>query len=249
MARRRRRRQKISVISVIASLIIVAGGLYTQFDHDNDQGQRTTQTTRTKESVSEAQLAKLDYQGQQIIQVNHNKPTFSKQDLSVAHGSWQSYHDLDSQNRVGTANAMLGRDLMPTQKRDPLYVDPTGWHNKQVTVDGETLWIYNRSHLLGYQLTGQNNNPKNLMTGTQSLNSPGMEVYENQIADYIRDTNHHVRYEVQPVFREHELLARGVHMMAQSVETPKISFNIYIFNVQKGVTLNYNDGTSRIQQK
>jgi DNA-entry nuclease len=186
----------------------------------------------------------LDYSNQQIVNVNEGKPTFTKDDLSIAHGSWQTFSDLDSSNRVGTANAMLGKDLMPTKERDPLYVQPTGWHNKQVNSDGNRIWLYNRSHIIGYQLTGENNNPKNLMTGTASLNAPGMEEYESQVAKYIKSTNHHVRYQVEPIFRGNELLARGVHMQAQSVEDNQVSFNIYIFNVQQDVTLNYNDGTS-----
>lgn len=238
--KRRKRKQKISIISTIAAIIIIAVGGYL---HVNSPTQQTKQTT-TSQTVSAKQLAKLNYSSKQIITVNHNKPTFSQSDLSIAHGSWQTYHDLDKLNRVGTANAMLGKDLMPKSERDPLYVDPTGWHNKQVQSDGKTVWLYNRSHLIGYQLTGQNNNLKNLMTGTASLNSPGMELYENQIADYIKDTNHHVRYHVEPIFRGDELLARGVHMMAESVEDKRISFNIYIFNIEDDVTLNYADGTS-----
>lgn len=244
--RKKKRRHQKSIISLIVAVAIAIAGAYVQM---NPSRSSTTseQTTDSKKSaqVSAADLSKLDYSNQQIIKVNNNKPTFTHEDLSIAHGSWQAYSNLDSLNRVGPANAMLGRDLMPKVQRDPLYVNPTGWHNKRITYHGESVWIYNRSHLIGYQLTGQNNNVKNLMTGTQSLNSPGMEDYENEIARYIKKTDHHVRYQVQPVFRDNELLARGVHMMAQSVEDDQISFNIYIFNVQNGVQLNYADGTSQ----
>ncbi|BAP86760.1 DNA-entry nuclease [Paucilactobacillus hokkaidonensis JCM 18461] len=241
--RRKKRKNKLSLLSVIVAVVIIAVGGYLQYDTPT-QSVRDAASNSSSQTISAKQLAKLNYSGQQIIKVNQNKPTFSQSDLSIAHGSWQKYHDLDQLNRVGAANAMLGKDIMPKTERDPLYVDPTGWHNKQVHSDGKTVWLYNRSHLIGYQLTGQNNNLKNLMTGTVSLNSPGMENYENEIADYLKDTNHHVRYEVEPIFRDQELLPRGVHMMAQSVEDKRISFNIYIFNVQDDVTLNYSDGTS-----
>lgn len=240
MARRRKRRRKIkvSVTTIIIALAIAIFGGYTQMNN------QSTETTKTTTSVSKKNLQKLNYDGQQVVNVNNGKPTFTKDDLSIAHGSWQTFSDLDSLNRVGTANAILGKDLMPTKERDPLYIQPTGWHNKQVNSDGNRVWLYNRSHIIGFQLTGENNNPKNLMTGTASMNAPGMEEYESRVAKYIKATNHHVRYQVEPIFRDNELLARGVHMQAQSIEDDQISFNIYIFNIQKNVTLNYNDGTS-----
>lgn len=192
-------------------------------------------------------LANSDFKGKQVIILNNNHTTFSKKDLSLAKGSWQSFSNLDSFNRVGVANAMLSKSLMPKEDREPLYVDPTGWKNKKITVNGKTEWLYNRCHLIGYQLTGENNNPKNLMTGTRSLNDPDMLVYENKVASYLKTTNHHVRYQVEPIFRGNELVARGVHMQAKSIEDNKIEFNIYIFNVEQGVTINYADGSSRVQ--
>jgi len=192
-------------------------------------------------------LANLDFTGKQVIILNNNHTTFSKNDLSLAKGSWQSFSNLDSLNRVGVANAMLSKSLMPTEDRDPLYVDPTGWKNKKITVNGKTEWLYNRSHLIGYQLTGENNNPKNLMTGTRSLNDPDMLIYENKVASYIKTTNHHIRYQVEPIFRGNELVARGVHMQAKSIEDNELEFNVFIFNVEQGVTINYADGSSRVQ--
>lgn len=130
---------------------------------------------------------------------------------------------------------------MPTQPREALYWDPTGWHNKRIA----SGWLYNRSHLIGYQLTGQNNNPKNLITGTRQLNDPGMLKYENIVANYLRSSkSHYVRYRVNPVFKGTELLARGVEMEAQSVGSNAVRYHVYVFNVQPGVKLNYKDGTS-----
>ena len=195
------------------------------------------------ESVSKAKLASLSYTGKDVITVNNNDPYFSKSDLSTSQGAWQRYGDLDDLNRVTSANALLNQSLMPNTKREPLHVDPTGWHNKRIAVG----WLYNRCHLIGYQLTGQNNNIKNLMTGTRHLNDPDMLRYENEVADYVKESRaNYVRYRVTPIFRGNELLARGVEMEGQSTGSNAVHFNVYIFNVEEGVTLNYSDGTSRV---
>ena len=207
-----------------------------------DNSKPSTEASKTTAGTTDANtLANLDYTGQQEITVNNNDPAFSKNDLSTAKGAWATYSDLDSLNRVTDANALLNRSLMPSAKREPLTWNPTGWHNKK-TAHG---WLYNRSHLIGYQLTGENNNPKNLMTGTQTLNSPLMLAHEKDIAYYLKQSNdHYVRYEVKPIFRGNELVARGVQMRAQSIGDNTIHFNVYIFNVEPGYTINYADGTS-----
>ena len=195
------------------------------------------------ESVAANKLAQLNYSGQDVITVNNNDPSFSNNDLSTNKGAWQEYGNLDNLNRVTAANALLNQSLMPTSKRQALNVNPTGWHNKRIAGG----WLYNRSHLIGYQLTGQNNNWKNLMTGTRQLNDPDMVRYEDQVADYLKaSSSHYVRYRVTPIFRGNELLARGVEMEGQSINSNAVHFNVYIFNVEKGVTLNYNDGTSKV---
>ncbi|WP_155287377.1 DNA/RNA non-specific endonuclease [Lacticaseibacillus zhaodongensis] len=190
-----------------------------------------------------AWFAAQNYKGKQTITVSGNKPTFSKNDLSLKRGAWATYGNLDRYNRATAANAMLNKRLMPTKEREPLYINPTGWHNKKI---GKT-YLFNRSHLIGYQLTGQNNNPKNLITGTAFLNAPAMEHYENTVAGYLRaHSTSYIRYRVEPIFRGKELLARGVHMMGQSVGSNAVRFNVYIFNVQKGATLNYATGNSTV---
>lgn len=205
-------------------------------------GSTITANQQTVTATSQ-RLAKLNYSGQNEITVNHNNPEFSASDLSTAHGAWQTYGQLDSLNRVTAANALLNQSLMPTAKRAELTWDPTGWHNKKI----KSGWLYNRSHLIGYQLTGQNNNPRNLMTGTRELNAPEMLAHEDDIAYYLKQNPHgYVRYRVTPIFRGNELLARGVQLEAQSIGSNEIHFNVYIFNVQSGVTLNYADGTSQI---
>lgn len=196
----------------------------------------------TVESVSAAKLASLNYSGKDVITVNNNEPSFSKSDLSTNQGAWQRYGELDNKNRVTAANALLNQKLMPKAQREPLHVNPTGWHNKRVAGG----WLYNRCHLIGYQLTGQNNNLKNLMTGTRQLNDPDMLRYEDQVANYLKESPHnYVRYRVTPIFRGQELLARGVEMEGQSTNSNSVHFNVYIFNVADGVKLNYADGTSQ----
>lgn len=190
------------------------------------------------------ELAALDYSGTQTIELNQNKPTFTKGDLTIKNGPWERYGDLDHLNRATSAEALLNKKLMPTEKRGEIAsVTPTGWHNKKI--NGQ--YLYNRSHLIGYQLTGQNANWKNLITGTRQLNSPEMLRFEMDIRYYLeKSPKNYVRYSVVPIFRDDELLARGVHLMAQSVGSDAVQFNVYIFNVQKGVTLNYADGTSTV---
>ena len=200
-------------------------------------------TQSTVQAVSSKSLPKLNYSGKDIVTVNGNKPSFSKATKSKSKGPWQKYSNLDYLNRAHAANALLNSRLMPRLEREPLYVNPTGWHNKRIS----SGWLYNRCHLIGYQLTGQNNNLKNLITGTRQLNDPDMLKYENRVADYIKASgNHYVRYRVTPIWRGNELLARGVQMEAQSIGDNSVRFNVYIFNVQPGVTLNYKDGTSRV---
>lgn len=207
-----------------------------------------TTSVDLQNSGKQNKLANLAFDGtHQIVIMNHNHTTFSKDDLSLKNGSWQTFSNLDQYNRVGVANAMLSKSMMPKAKREPLYVNPTGWKNKKVRVNGKSEWLYNRCHLIGYQFTGENNNLKNLMTGTRSFNDPAMLLYENKVAAYLKTTGNHVRYQVEPVFKNHELVPRGVHMQAQSIENNQVHFNVYIFNVEQGVSINYADGSSTLE--
>ncbi|WP_373879634.1 DNA/RNA non-specific endonuclease [Levilactobacillus brevis] len=267
MSKRNRGRRsggRVSIYTAIVVIVIgVIGGLSQQGNptarkittiatslvgsNNSHHDQSTSQSASApKQSVATKALADQKYTGTQIVAVNHNKPTFTTAQLSTKKGAWATYGELDSLNRVTTANALLSKSTMPTAKREPLYVNPTGWKNKEYTVNGKSGYLYNRSHLIGYQLTGQNNNLKNLMTGTRSLNDPGMTAYENPVASYLKShPNDYVRYQVQPVFRGNELVARGVHMQAQSVKNSGVSYNVYIFNIQAGVKINYSTGASQ----
>lgn len=219
-------------------VVALAGiyGVYSQVSPSNE----------ARDAVKEVSVCHIsevpEYDGKhQTIQLNNNQPNFSNSDLSLTKGTWTQFSDLDQLNRVGVANGMLGKELMPHQERERLYVKPTGWHQKFYNDEP----LYNRAHLIAYQFSGENNNLKNLMTGTASMNDPGMNDYEIKIGNYIRKTNHHVRYRVTPYFKGNELVARGVQMEAQSIEDGQISFNLFIYNVQEGITIDYQTGYSQ----
>ncbi|MGJ8730972.1 DNA/RNA non-specific endonuclease [Listeria aquatica] len=238
------------VISGALFLFLLLGGMSSYGYHQLfTQNQSEALSSRDIQAQSTKELADLEFDGtHQVVQIHHNQPQFSNKELQKGQKIYQSFSNLDRWNRVGVANALLDHSMMPKIEREPLTVDPTGWHNKKVTVQGKSGWLYNRCHLIGYQLTGENNNFKNLMTGTRSLNTPSMLDYENRIANYMKTTGNQVRYRVTPVFRGDEKLARGIQLEAQSVQDHGLSFNVYIFNVQEGVLLHYEDGTSELRK-
>lgn len=196
------------------------------------------------------------FDGQHQVIVVNDKAQFTTKELSLENGSWEKYSNLDFLNRVGVAEAMLGKDLMPTSEREPISsVKPTGWKNKKISFNDKEDYLYNRSHLIGFQLSGENANVKNLFTGTRALNAnfedekSSMVYYENRVASYIKQTDHHVRYRVTPLFKNVELVARGVRIEAQSIEDDTLSFDIYVFNSQPGYEINYLTGTSKKYSK
>lgn len=186
------------------------------------------------------------YSGQPYAVVNDNKPYFTDADLTTV--SFETYSDLDSLGRCGVAYASVGTDLMPTEERGSIgQVKPSGWHTiKYDNVDGK--YLYNRCHLIGYQLTAENANEKNLITGTRYLNVQGMLPFENMAADYIKETGNHVRYRVTPIFEGNNLVASGVLMEAESVEDKGegILYCVYVYNVQPGISINYVTGDSSL---
>lgn len=230
------KKQAPKIISAIVIALAGIYGLYSQIAPDSQSGD-------SNKEVVISQLSEIpEYDGEhQTIEINHNQPDFSKKDLSLEQRTWTSFSDLDALNRVGVANAMLGKELMPHQERERLFVKPTGWHQKLYNDEP----LYNRAHLIAYQFSGENNNLKNLMTGTASLNDPGMNDHEKEIGNYIRKTNHHVRYRVTPYFKGEELVARGIQMEAESIEDDQISFNLFVYNVQEGITIDYQTGYSQ----
>lgn len=210
-----------------------------------EKKKKEEQASQLKNQVSD--LANLEYEGTQTIKVNDGIPSFSNDDLSLSNGAWEIYGDLDGLNRATSANAMLNQSLMPMGKRESIAsVTPTGWKNKKI----EGGYLFNRSHLIGWALAGENANWKNLITGTRQLNSPEMLRHEMDVKHYLeQNPDNYVRYRVTPVFRGEELLARGVQMEAQSIGSDAIKFNVYIFNIQDGIDLNYADGSSSIGER
>lgn len=182
----------------------------------------------------------------ELYVVDKNPPQFSKEDLENRK-VFEHYSPLDKLNRVGPANALLGRELMPKEKKQDISkVYPTGWHQKKYNfIEGGVL--YNRCHLIGFQLAGENDNWLNLMTGTRSFNTKGMLPFENAVANYIKDTGKKVRYRVTPIFREDELVARGVIIEAYSVEDngKGINFRVLVKNIEPGVSIDYKMGRSK----
>ncbi len=189
------------------------------------------------------------YSGKPYVEINQNVPYFADSELSTT--SYEYYSDLDSLGRCGVCIASVGQDIMPTEKRGDIgSVKPTGWHTIKYAgvVDGN--YLYNRCHLIGYQLTGENANTKNLITGTRYLNVEGMLPFENMVADYVKESGNHVMYRVTPVFDGNNLLASGVLMEAKSVEDngAGILFNVFCYNVQPGVTIDYATGDSSLEE-
>lgn len=189
-----------------------------------------------------------EYTGEPYIAVDGNEPDFSEEERTA--NTFESYSELDSLGRCGAAYACIGRDLMPAEERGSIgQVKPTGWQTvKYENVDGK--YLYNRCHLIGYQLTGENANEKNLITGTRYMNVDGMLPFENMVADYVKETGNHVLYRVTPVFEEDDLLASGVQMEALSVEDEgaDISYNVFVYNVQPGISIDYATGDSAVSE-
>lgn len=183
------------------------------------------------------------YEGKPYIELMGNQPSFGQ--LDGTH-SFEEYSNLDALGRCGPALASVGRDLMPTEKRGPIgQIKPSGWHTIRYDII-EKKYLYNRCHLIGYQLTAENANPQNLITGTSYLNVQGMLPFENKVASYVKRTGNHVLYRVTPIFDGNNLVASGVEMEALSVEDhgKGICFHVFCYNVQPGITIDYATGES-----
>lgn len=184
------------------------------------------------------------YDGRAYVAVNNNEPFFTDSDMTTT--AFENYSDLDSLGRCGVAYANICKDIMPTEERGKIgMIKPSGWHTVKYDVIKDR-YLYNRCHLIGYQLAGENANPKNLITGTRYLNVEGMLPFENLVADYVNNTGNHVLYRVTPMFSGSNLVANGVLIEAKSVEDNGggILFNVYCYNVQPGVGINYENGDS-----
>lgn len=227
---------KILFTTLIGLIGLFIGGGMINVDLENMIDSFMTQIN--SQPVKELGEIKID-EIESIVKVNGNYASFTLEELESTE-PWQIFSDLDSMNRVGVADALLHKSMMPSEPREDIsMIYPTGWNQKKLD-DGN--WLYNRSHLLGFQLTGENANWKNLFTGTQELNQIHMVKYENEIAQYLKSTNNHVRYRVTPIFMDNELVPRAIQLEAKSIEDKQIDFNVLIPNVQTGITIDYSTG-------
>lgn len=187
------------------------------------------------------------YSNKPYVTINDNKPFFTESDMT--NESFEKLSNLDKLGRCGVAYANLCKELMPTQERGAIgMIKPTGWHTiRYENIDGH--YLYNRCHLLSFQLTGNNADARNLITGTRYLNTEGMLPFENMVAEYIKTTNHHALYRVTPIFVGENLLASGVLIEGYSIEDngKSVCFNVYCYNVQPGIKINYATGESVVE--
>lgn len=240
-----------SIISLIL-VIILTGISYYQLNIQNKDN-----ISKTK--INSVEIVSLDnipeYSGLPYVEINNNVPNFKEEEYTTK--AFEKYSELDILKRCGVAYANICKEIMPAkdEERGKIgSVKPSGWKNVKYNglVDGN--YLYNRCHLIGWQLAAENANSKNLITGTRYLNVDGMLPFENKVADYLKkkaNKNNHVLYRVTPIFEGSNLVASGVQMEAYSVEDKGkgICFNVYVYNVQPGVVINYKTGESKLANK
>ena len=189
-----------------------------------------------------------EFSAEAYVAINGNVPFFEPEEITAE--SYEYYSELDELGRCGVTEACIGIDIMPTEDRGDIgSVKPSGWQSvKYDIVDGK--YLYNRCHLIGFQLAGENANKKNLITGTRYLNIEGMLPFENLVADYVQETENHVMYRVTPIFEGDELVARGVVMEGYSVEDEGegVCFCVYAYNAQPGIVIDYATGESALAE-
>ncbi len=235
MAKRKKQNPK-SLIATLIVLVCIGGyGIYEE--------------NKKKIEIPSYNIEEIpSYSGNDFIIINNNKPFFEESDYTAT--SYENYSTLDDFGRCGVATANIGVDLMPIEERGSIgMVKPSGWHTiKYDIVEGK--YLYNRCHLIGYQLTGENANVQNLITCTRQMNTKGMLNFENQVAEYIKKTNNHVLYRVTPIFGGENLVASGVEMEAHSVEDngDGIEFHVFVYNVQEGIDIDYKTGESKLKE-
>lgn len=238
------KRNFAKIISLLfAILMLTACSEFENIEQTvSKEKETTTQYTEIAQSESVSEVEPYTVYPYTVI--NNNVPEFEKTDYTK---SFEKYGELDSLGRCTSCIANIGTDLMPTEERGAIgSVKPTGWQvAKYSNVDGR--YLYNRCHLIGYQLSAENANPNNLITGTRYLNIEGMLPFENKVATYVKATSNHVLYRVTPIFKDDELVARGVQMEAYSIEDDGegVEFNVYCYNVQPDIEIDYKTGNSK----
>lgn len=270
--RKNSRKKKNSLGLTGVLVILVIAGLIKAGTNDSQPDTQTTEavTVQAQDSASQTDVVQMsseeaaglaeahintaleafanetipEYSGNPYVELNGNLPYFTDEELSTT--AFELYSELDSLGRCGAGYANICKEIMPTEERGSIgMVKPTGWHTVKYDCIADR-YLYNRCHLIGYQLAGENANEKNLITGTRYLNVDGMLPFENEVADYVNDTDNHVLYRVTPVFSGDNLLASGVIIEAKSVEDngAGVQFNVYCYNVQPGISIDYTTGES-----
>lgn len=247
-------RKKLRSLLIATALVFSFTGCSSSRVVNNQQVVENRQETNIEEYTKSEQSNTIslenipEYNGLPYIELNGNIPEFTdegKQNTT----SFENYSELDSLGRCGVAFANVGKDIMPTEKRGKIgMIKPSGWHTVKYPEVIKDKYLWNRCHLIAFMLAGENANQKNLITGTRYLNIEGMLPFENQVADYIKETNNHVLYRVTPIFKDDELVARGVQMEAYSVEDngSGVCFNVYAYNIQPGIIIDYATGNSSL---
>lgn len=245
---------KIYLMTLCLLAVFLAGGCAHGLQEETDALVELQQETFNETNVVSSELAKTDvtlsefpdYAGVPYVELYGNRPSFSEEDITEE--PFECYSELDELGRCGAAYANICTELMPTEPRGEIgMIRPSGWHTvKYEGIDGN--YLYNRCHLIAYMLAGENANEKNLITGTRCFNVEGMLPFENQVADYVNETDGHVLYRVTPVYEGDNLVASGVKMEAYSVEDAGegVCFCVYVYNVQPGIEIDYATGESRI---
>lgn len=228
---------KLLVTGLLLSLTLLFGGCSPDSSSESPSQTSDREASYNLESIPE-------YTGDPYVVINENVPFFTESDFTEE--AFETYSDLDELGRCGAAFANVGKETMPTEERGQIgMIKPSGWQTvKYDCVDGK--YLYNRCHLIGYQLSAENANEKNLITGTRYLNVYGMLPFENMVADYIKNTGNHVLYRITPIYQDKNLVASGVLMEAQSVEDDTIRFCVYCYNVQPGIQIDYATGKSSL---
>lgn len=247
--RRRRRYNNFVSILVIAFVTICS-----MFPSIKSRIYQTEQKNAKKEITETIKNNGGNYESgttEKYTVINNNDPGFSKIKLNGAKKSYKKFSELDKLGRCGMAEASIGKDMLPTEKRRSIgMVKPTGWHTVRYDNLIKDKYLYNRCHLIAFCLSGENANEKNLITGTRYMNTEGMLPFETQVLDYVRKTGNHVLYQVTPVFKGNNLVANGVYMKAESVEDngKGLKFSVFVNNIQPGIEIDYETGESRVKK-
>jgi len=234
---------KKNIKQLIVILIVLIYSIIVYFNNPSDNIDNTTNNNVLNEIVTNYSINDIpDYKGEAYVTINNNIPYFDEEDYTTE--SFEIYSKLDNLGRCGIAYANICKEIMPSKEREDISdIKPTGWVQKEY--DGE--YLYNRCHLIGHQLAGENANELNLITGTRYFNVSGMLPFENEVANYIKENEeNHVLYRVTPIFKENNLLANGVQMEAYSVEDNGrgVCFNVFVYNVEPGINIDYATGES-----